>query len=99
MLDYNPLLARNGATDANKGGPATIEDPAHVENFCWQTRPAPLSAAESALADALQKIFAAEIYALDGVVERLNQMKVTPPAGAAAWTEEGFRAEIARLAG
>ena len=99
MLDHNPLLARKGTTDETKGGPATIEDPARVENIRWQTRPAPLTAAEEALADALQKIFADEVYALGGIVARLNQMKIMPPAGAASWTESGFRAELARLAG
>lgn len=98
MLDHNPLLAR-ALVEATKGGPATIEDPARVENICWQTRPAPLTAAEEALANALQKIFAAEIYVLDGIVENLNAMKIAPPAGATVWTEANFRAELARLGG
>jgi hypothetical protein len=98
MLDYNPHLAPAETTD-NKGGPATIEDPAQVENVRWQTRPAPLTAHEDALADALQAIFADEIYALDRIVERLNALKIAPPGGAMVWSEENFRAEIARLAG
>jgi hypothetical protein len=96
--DYNPQLAATGGADIGKGGPATIEDPAQVKNLRWQTRPAPLTACENALADALQTIFAGEIYELDGIVERLNQLKIAPPTGTPAWTEESFRAEIRRLA-
>jgi len=99
VLEHNPLLAARSAADGNKGGPATIEDPAHVENMRWQTRSAPLSAAEDALANALQTIFAEEVYDLGGIVERLNRLKLAPPAGAAQWTEASFRAEMARLAG
>jgi hypothetical protein len=95
--DYNAQLAAAGASDASKGSSATIEDPAHIENLCWQTRPAPLTADENALADALQAIFASEVYELAKLVERLNQMKLAPPAGASAWTEETFRVEIRRL--
>jgi hypothetical protein len=98
VLDFNPQLAPNLADDP-KGGPATIEDPTHVENVRWQTRPSPLAAYENALADALQAIFADEIYALGDIVERLNQMKIAPPAGSERWTDESFRGEIARLAG
>ena len=99
MLDHNPLLGKTTAATETKGGPATIEDPAHVENLRWQTRSAPLTAEENALADALQKIFADEIYSLEGIVRRLNRMNIAPPAGAAEWTEASFRAEMARLAG
>jgi hypothetical protein len=96
--DYNRQFAAAGQSESRKGGEATIEDPARVENLRWQTRPAPLTAAENALADALQTIFAEEVYALDGIVERLNRMTIAPPAGASAWTEESFRAEVRRLA-
>lgn len=96
--DYNPRLAAPSQPESRKGGEATIEDPARVENLRWQTRPAPLTDAENALADALQTIFSAEIYDLGGIVERLDRMKIAPPAGASAWTEESFRAELRRLA-
>ena len=96
--DYNPLLARVGTSESRKGGEATIEDPACVENLRWQTRPAPLTPAEDALADALQKIFADEVYGLGGIVERLNRMKIAPPVGASAWTDQNFRTAIRRLA-
>jgi len=94
---YNTRLAAASEPDTRKGSPATIEDPARVENLRWQTRPAPLTADENALADALQTIFATEVYELDGIVDRLNQMKISPP-GAPLWTEENFRSELRRLA-
>ncbi len=96
--DYNPLLAATGGSEIRKGGESTIENADRVGNLRWQTRPAPLTAEENSLADALQTIFADEIYGLDGIVERLNRMKITPPVGASAWSEENFRAEIRRLA-
>ncbi|HKX06605.1 MAG TPA: recombinase-like helix-turn-helix domain-containing protein [Stellaceae bacterium] len=96
--DYNRQLAAAGGAE-RKGGEATIEDPARAENLRWQTRPAPLTDAESALADALQSIFTEEVYDLGGIVERLNRMKIAPPASASAWTEESFRGELRRLAG
>jgi hypothetical protein len=99
VLDHNPLLGKTAAATETKGGPATIEDPARAQNLRWQTRPAPLTAEENALADALQKIFADEIYSLEGIVQHLNRMSIAPPAGAAQWTEASFRAEMARLAG
>jgi hypothetical protein len=95
MKDHNPGLAAT-ATDV-KGTPATVELPDRVENLMWQTRPAPPSAAENALADALQAIFNDEIYELPRVLARLNETGVAPPAGAASWTEENFRAEMRRL--
>jgi recombinase-like protein len=95
--DHNPLLAPTSGS-SRKGGEATLEDPNRVENLRWQTRPAPLTDLENALAEALQTIFADEVYGLDGIVERLNRMKVAPPAGASAWSEECFRAEMRRLA-
>jgi hypothetical protein len=96
--DYNSQLAATGGSNVGKGSPATIEDPNHVENLRWQTRPGPLTASENALADALQTIFAGEVFELDGIVEQLNQMKIAPPADASAWTEENFRIEIRRVA-
>jgi hypothetical protein len=96
-VDYNPHLSGEPAAAGDKGGPATIESPEKVENIPWQTRAAVPTAAESALADALQAIFAAEIYELPQVVEALNRRGVAAPSGASAWTEENFRAELARL--
>ena len=96
--EYNAHLAAARESGNRKGGEATIENPDRVENLRWQTRPAPLTPEENALADALQTIFADQIYELDGIVERLNRLRIAPPAGASTWSEESFRAEVRRLA-
>ena len=96
-VDYNPGLARKRGTGDDKGGPATIERPDKVDNIPWQTRAAVPTEREKALADALQAIFAAEIYELPAIIEQLNKRKLAAPDGAPAWTEENFRAEFARL--
>ena len=93
MTDHNPGLTPDRAT---KGGEVGIEHPDRVRNIPWQTRAAPPTAAENTLADALQAIFADEIYDLPRVVERLNGM-VPPPEGSARWTEAALRTELARL--
>jgi hypothetical protein len=94
-MDFNPGLAQHAPTD--KGGENTIENPNRVINLAWQTRAAAPTAAESALADALQAIFADEIYELPQIVERLNRAHLKPPGDAPSWTEESFRAELQRL--
>lgn len=99
MIEYNPNLIARRAPNDNKGGPASIELPDRVENIAWQTRPAPPTAAENALADALQKIFADEVYELAQIVTRLNAAGIAPPNGETRWSEANFRAELARLAG
>lgn len=91
--DFNPLLTPSAA---DKGGEASIEHPARVENIAWQTRAARPTPAEAALADALQSIFAAEVYDIAACAARLQEM-LPPPAGAARWTEDVLRAELARL--
>ena len=98
MPDYNPWLSRNSDAGDGKGGPAGLEVPRHIENIPWQTRPALPSAYENALADALTAIFAAEIYDLPRIIEQLRQRGVRPSTGG-VWTEQVFRAEMARLGG
>ena len=93
MKDHNPGLT---PSRDDKGSEAGIEHPDRVENIAWQTRAAPPTVAENALADALQAIFAQEIYELPQVVERLNGL-VPPPTGASRWTEAVLSAELARL--
>lgn len=97
MADYNIALERWLArSDETKGDESSIERVDEVENVRWQTRPAPLSDYETALADALQAIFGQEVYDLPGIVRRLNEQGPKPPKGA-VWTEELFAAEMARL--
>lgn len=97
MSDHNVLLhdwlARR---EDSKGDEASIERPDEVRNIRWQTRPAPLTDYENALADSLQAIFGEEIYDLAGIVRQLNERGPKPPGGG-AWSEETFTAEMARL--
>ncbi len=96
-MDHNPHLAPARYANDDKGSEAGIERPDAVVNVAWQTRAAPPTAYEQALADALQAIFAEEIDDLPRIIARLDANGVTPPAGAARWTEASFRAELARL--
>jgi hypothetical protein len=93
MQDHNPHLTPR---PSDKGNEAGIELPERVENIPWQTRAAPPTAAENALADALQAIFADEIYDLALIADRLRD-RVPPPHGAPRWSESVLRAELARL--
>jgi hypothetical protein len=93
MDDHNPGLTPDPRNKGHEGG---IEHPDRVRNIAWQTRAVPPSDAENALADALQAIFAEDIYELPGIVARL-QGRVPPPAGAARWTEALLAAELHRL--
>jgi Recombinase-like helix-turn-helix domain len=93
MKDHNPGLT---PSRLDKGSAAGIEHPDRVENIAWQTRAAPPTAEEDALADALTTIFGAEIYDLPEIVARLDAL-VKPPQGAARWSEALLRAALARL--
>jgi len=97
MSEHNVVLEEWLARTADtKGDAGSIERPGEVQNIRWQTRPAPLSEYENALADALQATFGEEIYELPAIVRRLNERGPKPPQGG-AWTEELFTAEMARL--
>lgn len=67
-----------------------------TRNVVWQTRAADPTPHENAMGEALEKIFAAEIYDLPGIVAKLNEMGLTTEDGA-AWTEDSFQADIKRL--
>ena len=95
--DYNVVLqAWLAKGEGTKGDEASIERVDEVKNVRWQTRPAPLSDYENALADALQATFGQEVCDLSGIVQRLNERGPKPPTGT-VWTEELFAAEMARL--
>jgi hypothetical protein len=93
-VTYNPFLEPSNTSA--KGGEVTIEHPATVANIQWQTRPAPLTDEENALADALVAIFAKEIWDLADVVAALNRMGPSPVSGG-RWTDETLTAALARL--
>ena len=54
------------------------------------------TAYEDLLGDSIERAFAAGIHDLDGLVAHLNRTGPSCPAG--TWTEQTYRAEIARLA-
>ncbi len=97
MIDHNVALKqwleKSGDT---KGDESSIERPDAVQNVRWQTRAAAPTDYENRLGDALQEIFAEGIYDLPGLVAALNARGVGTQAGA-AWTEDSFAAEMARL--
>src|ERR1700724_3834064 len=90
-MDNNQDLAIGAQAGDDKGSEAGIERPNRVANIAFQTRGAPPTAAENALADALQAIFAEEIYDLAGIVAGLERRGLAPPGGESRWTEAGFR--------
>ena len=63
----------------------------------YQTRLGTPSEYEKALGDALERILAAGTHDLPGIVAALNQPDAPKPASGGAWTEDAFRAEMARL--
>jgi hypothetical protein len=93
-VTYNPFLKPSNPTA--KGGELTIEHPATAANIAWQTRPAPLTDEEDALADSLIAIFVQDIWDLPDVVAALNRQG-PPPASGGTWTGESLAATLARL--
>lgn len=67
-----------------------------TRNVIWQQRAGEPTTYENAVGDALEKIFAEEVYDLPGIVARLNEMKLKTESGD-GWTEENFQVEIDRL--
>jgi len=95
--DHNPFLAPRRAARAPEALPGDrIEAPGAFGNIVWQTRAAPPTDYENALADALVACFEEGIDALGPLVRRLNEMGVEAPDGG-AWTEELFERAMARL--
>lgn len=65
-------------------------------DYAHQTRDLPHGDYENRLGDALEAIFDAGVKDLPEIVAGLNRTGVKAPGGQ-AWTEEIFRAEMARL--
>ena len=65
-------------------------------DYAHQTRDIPHGDYEIRLGDALEALFEAGVKELPEIVAGLNRSGVKAPGGA-AWTEEVFRAEMARL--
>ncbi|MFN6956234.1 MAG: recombinase-like helix-turn-helix domain-containing protein [Acetobacteraceae bacterium] len=95
--DYNPMLRPwQRPEPGSAAGKGAIERPERVVNLVWQTRPAPPSEYENALADHLIACFDAGAEELPDLVAALNARGSRGPDGA-PWTEQSFTAEMARL--
>ena len=101
-MDHNPHLTpwRRPQPDqaAGKGRIEQPDTPGSGENLVWQTRAAPPTDYENALADALVACFEDGVSELAALVDRLNAQGVRGPDGL-AWTVDRFEREMARLGG
>lgn len=96
-VDYNPYMAPwEKPTPNNVAGKGSIEAPGQAPNLIWQNRPAPPTAYEDALANALERVFEDGAETLEQVVAGLNAAGVRLPDGR-SWTPALFETEMARL--
>lgn len=96
-MQFNPFLKPWEATEPNNvAGKGTVETPGQAENIIWQNRAAEPTAYETALGDALEKVFEDGASSLEEIVAGLNAQHFHNADGS-IWTVESFSAEIARL--
>ncbi len=95
--DFNPQLRPWQRPElGSAAGKGALERPDKVVNLVWQTRGAPPTDYENALADSLIACFDAGAEELPDLVAALNARGSRSPGGA-PWTEESFTTEMARL--
>ncbi len=95
--DHNPhLAAALGPAVSHVAGKGVIEVPGQMPNVVWQTRAAPPTAYENALADALEVAFESGAQTAEQVVTALNTAGRADAQGT-AFTVASFEAEMARL--
>jgi len=92
---WNVQIADRAKTAA-LGGAGDYERYDQIRNIRWQTRPAPLSAFEERLADALGEVLEAGAASLVEIATALNDRGVRDTAGR-AWTAASLAEELARL--
>ncbi|HML83238.1 MAG TPA: hypothetical protein PKE37_15905 [Thiomonas arsenitoxydans] len=95
---FNPHLMawrRDRPSDTPNSG--EIEEVDAVRNIVWQTRGEEPSAFERDLADTLINVFGSGVTSLPEVVAGLDAAGLRQQNGA-RWTQESFRACMARLA-
>jgi len=96
---FNPHLAPpDDGSDPTKGGAESIERPGGLPNIVWQTRPAPLTAFEDAMAERLMAAFDHGAEDLPALADHLNAEGPAHPDGA-AWDADRVAAMLAQLAG
>ena len=96
-MDHNPNLSPwTWPTHIDPAGQKSIDKPADLGNMIWQNRPAPPTAYENGLGDALEHVFESGAVELPEVVDKLNELGFKDQNGS-AWTEQSFTLEIKRL--
>lgn len=96
-LDYNPYLARETSVDDQRDlAQQRIETPGERENVVWQTRAAPPTEYENALADALVSIFEQGVEDLDTLIVKLNEIGLQSPEGR-NWSADIFERVMSEL--
>jgi len=97
MTEWNENLTPwKAPAPSNQGGVGAIETYDHIENMIWQTRSAPATEYENRLGDALEQVLA-NTHKLDEIVAGLTELGIRAPDGE-PFTEESFKAELAKLA-
>jgi hypothetical protein len=97
VQDFNPYLeAYRNRRPGQGAGAGHIFKTAERDLIQWQTRPSLPSEYHSTLADALEQIFAQQIYDLPGIVAALNREDVRTPGGE-PWTEASFQDTLREL--
>lgn len=96
MQDFNSYLSAEWRAQ-DKGGPQTIEDPVHAENFIFQTRGGALDPFEDRLADELMAVFNLGAEEIGDVVAGLNAAGSLDAKGN-PWSEQSFQDQMAASA-
>lgn len=95
--DFNRFLGGRETVPGGGDRPQDrIERPGEAENIVWQTRAAPPTAYEDALAEALTACFETGIAEIGPLVRRLNEIGVRAPDGD-EWTEQSFEHVMGEL--
>jgi len=96
-MDHNPYLKPWQKPEPNhEAGKGIIEMPDEIVNLVHQTRATPPSDYENQLGEALEQIFGEDVVELKDIINRLNEIGIQAPYGA-AWTEDTFCSEMKRL--
>ena len=97
MTEWNENLTRwREQKPSNKGGQGGIETYDKLENVVWQSRSAPPTEYEDALADALEDIMSDGTHDLAGIAAGLAKHRVKAQDGK-AFTEDSLKEEFKRL--
>lgn len=95
---FNPYLRPASPPSVQVGGKGYIEIPGKAENLRWQTRKAPPTEYENALANALEQAYASGAAGAEEIVESLNRHAFRDASGE-PWTVASLAAEMAALGG